>query len=38
MVPQFPHLPLYAVLAGLVFFNALLLGVGLRKFRGKAIT
>jgi hypothetical protein len=38
MVPQFPHLPLSAVLAGLVFFNALLLAVGLRNFHGKSVT
>ena len=38
MVPQFPHLPLWAVLAGLVFFNVLLLATGLRNFHGKAVT
>jgi hypothetical protein len=38
MVPQFPHLPLSAALAGLLFFNALLLVTGLRKFHGKAVT
>src|ERR1700693_401289 len=32
MVPQFPHLPLSAALAGLLFFNALLLASCLRKF------
>jgi len=38
MVPQFPHLPLLAVVAALVFFNALLLVTGLRKFYGKAVS
>ena len=38
MVPQFPHLSLLAVLAALVFFNALLLVTGLRKFYGKAVS
>jgi ABC-2 type transport system permease protein len=38
MVPQYPHLPLWAVLAGLIFFNTLLLATGLRKFHGKAVT
>jgi len=38
MIPQFPHLPLVAVVIGLVFFNALLLAVGLRNFRGKSVT
>ena len=38
MVPQFPHLPLWAVLTGLLFFNTLLLTTGLRKFHGKAVT
>jgi hypothetical protein len=38
MVPQFPHLPLWAVLVGLLFFNTLLLITGLRKFHGKAVT
>jgi ABC-2 type transport system permease protein len=38
MVPQFPHLPLVAVVIGLVFFNALLLVAGLRNFHAKAVT
>jgi ABC-2 type transport system permease protein len=38
MIPQFPHLPLAAVVIGLVFFNALLLAVGLRNFHGKSVT
>ena len=37
LVPQFPHLSLLAVVAGLVFFNVLLLVIGLRQFRRKAI-
>ena len=38
LVPQYPHLPLLAVLAGLVFFDALLLIVGLRQFHKKAVS
>ena len=38
LVPQFPHLPLLAVLAGLLFFNVLLLTLGLRQFHKKAVT
>jgi ABC-2 type transport system permease protein len=38
LVPQFPHLPLLAVLAGLLFFDVLLLAVGLRQFHKKAVT
>jgi ABC-2 type transport system permease protein len=38
MIPQFPHLPLLAVVIGLVFFNALLLAVGLRNFHGKSVS
>jgi ABC-2 type transport system permease protein len=38
LVPQFPHLPLLAVFAMLVFFDALFLGLGLRQFRGKAVS
>jgi ABC-2 type transport system permease protein len=37
MVPQFQHLSLLAVVVALVFFNALMLTTGLRKFYGKAI-
>lgn len=38
MVPQFPHLSMVAVVVALVFFNALLLVAGLRKFYGKAVS
>jgi ABC-2 type transport system permease protein len=38
LVPQFPHLPLMAVLAGLIFFDVLLLTVGLRQFHKKAVS
>ena len=38
LVPQFPHLSLLAVLVALLLFDALLLGVGLRQFRGKAVS
>ena len=38
LVPQFPHLSLVAVLVGLLFFDALLLIVGLRQFRNKAVS
>jgi ABC-2 type transport system permease protein len=38
LVPQFPHLPLIAVLGGLVFFDVLLLTVGLRQFHKKAVS
>ena len=38
LVPQFPHLSLLAVWAGLVLFNALLLSVGLRQFHKKAVS
>jgi len=38
MVPQYPHLPLLAVVVGLVFFNVLLLAFGLSKFHGKSVT
>jgi ABC-2 type transport system permease protein len=38
LVPQFPHLPMLAVVAGLVFFNVLMFVTGLRKFHGKAVT
>ena len=38
LVPQFPHLPVIAVFLGLVFFDALLLALGLRQFRRKAVT
>ena len=38
LVPQFPHLSLPAVLGALVFFNGLLLTLGLRWFHGKAVS
>ena len=38
LVPNFPHLSTIAVLAALVFFDVLLLVVGLRQFEKKAIT
>jgi ABC-2 type transport system permease protein len=38
LVPQFPHLPLLAVLIGLTVFDALFLAVGLRQFQRKAIS
>jgi ABC-2 type transport system permease protein len=38
LVPQFPHLPVIAVLLALLVFDALLLMVGLRQFRHKAVT
>jgi len=38
LVPQFPHLPLVAVLLALLIFDSLLLIVGLRQFRHKAVT
>jgi ABC-2 type transport system permease protein len=38
LVPQFPHLPILAVLLGLLLFDTLLLVVGLRQFRRRAVT
>lgn len=38
LVPQFPHLPIVAVLLALLIFDSLLLIVGLRQFRRKAVT
>jgi ABC-2 type transport system permease protein len=38
LVPQFPHLPQTAILAGLVAFNVAFLLIGLRQFRRKAVT
>jgi hypothetical protein len=38
LVPQFPHLPMLAVLAGLIFFDALFLTLGLRQFHRKAVS
>ena len=37
LVPQFPHLSMLAVFVGLIFFDSLLLGVGLRQFHRKAV-
>jgi len=37
LVPQFPHLAVWAVLTALVLFDALLLAVGLRQFDKKAV-
>jgi ABC-2 type transport system permease protein len=38
LVPQFSHLPLPAVIIALAAFDALLLAVGLRQFRSKAVS
>jgi ABC-2 type transport system permease protein len=38
LVPQFPHLSLIAVLAALVFFDVVLLIIGLRQFDKKAVS
>ena len=38
LVPQFPHLPVLAVLIILTAFDALFLVVGLRQFKGKAVS
>jgi ABC-2 type transport system permease protein len=38
LVPQFPHLSLLAVLIVLTLFDALMLTVGLRQFRSKAVS
>jgi ABC-2 type transport system permease protein len=37
LVPQFPHLPVLAVLLGLLIFDVLFLLFGLRQFRKKAV-
>jgi len=37
LVPQFPHLPVLAVLLALVVFDSLLLALGLRQFRRKSV-
>ena len=37
LVPQFPHLPIVAVLLGLLLFDVLFLLFGLRQFRKKAV-
>jgi ABC-2 type transport system permease protein len=38
LVPQFPHLSITAVLIALLFFDLLLLVVGLRQFEKKAVS
>jgi len=38
LVPQFPHLSLPLILVALTVFDVLLLVVGLRRFRGKAVS
>ena len=38
LVPQFPHLPMLAVLIVLTIFDGLFLGVGLRQFHRKAVS
>jgi len=38
LVPQFTHLSITAVLVALLFFDALLLFVGLRQFEKKAVS
>ena len=38
LVPQFPHLPVLAVIVALVIFDAFFLVFGLRQFRKKAVT
>jgi ABC-2 type transport system permease protein len=38
LVPQFPHLPITAVFIALLFFDVLLLCLGLRQFEKKAVS
>ncbi len=38
LVPQFPHLSLLVVVAGLAVFDVLFLALGLRQFRNKAVS
>jgi ABC-2 type transport system permease protein len=38
LVPQFPHLSITAVIVALLFFDVLLLLVGLRQFEAKAVS
>ena len=38
LVPQFPHLSMVAVFIGLIFFDTLLMAVGLRQFHRKAVS
>jgi ABC-2 type transport system permease protein len=37
LVPQFPHLPVAAILGALILFNLVFLAVGLHQFRKKAV-
>jgi ABC-2 type transport system permease protein len=38
LVPQFPHIPVIAVLVALTLFDLLFLGAGLSQFRRKAVS
>ena len=38
LAPQFPHLPITVVIVALLFFDVLLLVLGLRQFENKAVT
>ena len=38
LVPQLGHLPLWAILIALAAFDAFFLAIGLKKFRGKAVS
>ena len=38
LAPQFAHLPIAVVLGALIFFDLLLLVVGLRRFEKKAVS
>ena len=38
LVPQFPHLSMVFVFVGLIFFDTLLLAIGLRQFHRKAVS
>jgi ABC-2 type transport system permease protein len=38
LVPQFPHLPVLAVVVVLAAFDLMFLAVGLRQFHGKAVS
>jgi ABC-2 type transport system permease protein len=38
LVPQFPHVPIVAVLLALLIFDSLFLIIGLRQFRHKSVT
>ena len=37
LVPQFPHLPVFAIFGALLVFNLLFVSFGLRQFRRKAV-